>query len=84
MLVEWHLNALAPEQRLAGISLRHSLDLLRTHGCGGAPALLMHDEDPSNNFGRIPVPGLRELLERHKSALKATDNYNYTTVRHKG
>ena len=69
LIIEWHLNALPSERRLAGLGLRLSIaDTLR-HGCpprpGRSPPRVQHADDPSNNL-YVEVPGLREELQRHE------------------
>lgn len=65
LLVEWHLNALPPEQRLQGVLLRSAFDKLLARGCFRPPRLVIHDEDFLNNFGE-PIPGLGELAARYQ------------------
>ena len=62
--VEWHLNYLPKEKRLASVSLRHSLRSTLRNGCE-AGALVVEDEEfRPLNFGS-PVPGLLEESLRH-------------------
>ena len=71
ILVEWHLNALPPQKRLAALGLRLAFDALLRNGCGADEAygtaplqrlLIEHDEYPRNNRGE-PVHGLPELCD---------------------
>lgn len=64
LLIEWHLNKVTPEARLAALSLRLSLQTLLAHGCLAPPRRIHHDEFAPNNQA-APVPGLRELSVRH-------------------
>ena len=69
LLVEWHLNALPPPRRLAGLALRLGFDELLKTGCatsdhGSGPRVTVHDDfDVNNEFA--DVPGLAELHRRH-------------------
>ena len=58
--LEWHLNKLAPEERLAGLALRLTLHTLLEHGCDIPPASIFHDAATQNNIASS-VPGLLEL-----------------------
>lgn len=40
--VEWHLNRLSPEERLAALGLRLSLHTLLEHGCDVPPRTCLH------------------------------------------
>jgi FkbM family methyltransferase len=61
-LIEWHLSAQAPKQRLAGVLLRKSVDELLARGCP-EPIVLEHDDASVNNNGR--VPGLAEMAAEY-------------------
>jgi FkbM family methyltransferase len=67
--VEWHLNALPPQHRLAGLGLQHSLEWL-LHHCprdgGRPPPHVTYDLWPPNNDQQIP--GLwQELVARNET-----------------
>ena len=71
LLIEWHLNALPPSERLAGLGLRTAFDALLRDGCiKGDAWQIEHDEYPDNNRGE-PVDGLADLCAR-KNATKRT------------
>ena len=71
LLVEWHLNALPPSRRLAGLGLRAAFDALLRDGCGRQDAWqIEHDEYPENNLGE-PVHGLADFCAR-KNTTKYT------------
>lgn len=63
----WHLNALPPEKRLAGLGLRLTLsELLRT-GCAASHAnapITVHEGAPVNNWEQ-QVPGLWDVALLH-------------------
>ena len=65
LIVEWHLNYMQPEKRLAALSLRLSLNATLRSGCA-RPPILVHEEDWHNNRWR-PVPGLTTLVAAHNS-----------------
>ena len=65
LIVEWHVNGMAPGDRLHGVLLRHSLEDTLKKGCR-SPPLLVHDDDRLNNYG-VPVPGLRTLVDIRES-----------------
>ena len=75
LLVEWHLNALPPPRRLAGLALRLGFDELLKTGCatsdhGSGPRVTVHDDfDVNNEFAE--VPGLAELHRRHNGTWPA-------------
>ena len=69
VLIEWHLNAVEPERRLAGVLLRNHLEALLQRGCHTPPRILLHDDDPLNNFGES-VPGLSQIAQRYDDALR--------------
>ena len=64
LLVEWHLNRVGPDKRLAALSLRHSLFTLLEHGCRTPPRAVLMDSFAANNYA-LPVPGLLELAQSH-------------------
>ena len=66
LLIEWHLNAIPPEQRLSGLSLRHSIDTLLASGCSTrrSPPRIFHLEYDPVNRGMY-VPGLLAEAIRH-------------------
>ena len=67
LLVEWHLNALPPQQRLSGLGLIHAFDDLLRSGCTTmrqSPTVVQHHTMPENNEG-VEVPGLKDALRRH-------------------
>ena len=75
LLVEWHLNALPPPRRLAGLALRHGLDELLKRGCattsdGGGPRVIAHDDYLWNNL-YAEVPGLAEIQRQHNGTWPA-------------
>ena len=62
-IIEWHLLTQPAEKRLAGLHLRHSLDMLLENGCTTPPRALSHFDFAPNNFGS--VPGLARLAEAY-------------------
>ena len=65
LVIDWHLNALPEDRRMAGLGLRHSLGATVRAACPGRPALLIeHEEFRPINFGK-PVPGLLDETVRH-------------------
>ena len=65
LLIEWHLNALPPHERLAGLGLRFSFEHLVRAGCAGQDDWLVeHDEHHKNNFGEV-VDGLCVRCKRN-------------------
>ena len=73
LLVEWHLNALPPHERLSGLGLRHGLDRLLRTGCANPESSwhVEHDEYSKNNVGE-PVTGLFEVCSRKSAARNRT------------
>jgi len=73
LLVEWHLNALPPRERLAGLGLRLSFEALLRAGCADADRSwhVEHDEYRKNNVGE-PVDGLANVCERKNSTRNRT------------
>lgn len=63
LIIEWHLNALPPSRRLAGLALRHSLDATLRDGCATPPRDIAHVEYTPNNGA--PVEGLAQLVRAH-------------------
>ena len=61
IIVEWHLNSLTPERRLAGLGLQLSLGDMLARGCpaGSRPREVTINAEVENNAG-MPVPGLAE------------------------
>ncbi len=75
LLVEWHLNALPPPRRLAGLALRLGFDELLKTGCatgdrGGGPRVIVHDEFEVNN-AFAEVPDLAEIQRKHNGTWPA-------------
>jgi len=74
--IEWHLDALPEEKRLAALGLMLSIHHLLRASCTRAgetaPALIVSEESPNNN--KLRVPRLRALTKQHSadphSALK--------------
>jgi FkbM family methyltransferase len=64
LIVEWHLNALPPAERLNGLTLRLSLSSLLDKGCGAMRPQVIHESSPVNNYEQI-VPGLWNVLLHH-------------------
>lgn len=65
LLIEWHLNALPPHERLAGLGLRFSFEHLVRAGCAGQDDWRVeHDEHNKNNFGEA-VHGLCVRCKRN-------------------
>ena len=69
LLIEWHLNAMPPQHRLACLGLRWYLNFHVQSICKGTTRIY-HSEWNGNNIG-APVPGLTE--EYHKR-LKIRNN----------
>lgn len=63
LLIEWHLNALPPPQRLGAVAMRHSLDATLRSGCAAPPFVQHHEYEPNNFF--LAVPGLDAEARRH-------------------
>lgn len=67
IVIEWHLNALPPLKRLAGLALRLSIASQLKTGCeasvGSAP-IVIHEGAPINNWEQI-VPGLWDVALFH-------------------
>ena len=53
--VRWHLNRVAPRQRLAALSLRHSLLSLLEAGCARPPLAVLNNAFMPNNY-QVPQP----------------------------
>ena len=68
--IEWHLNALLPDERLAGLGLRLSAEHTLRESCGSklAPRTVEHEEYIGNNRGE-PIPGLADLLRTRTKPL---------------
>lgn len=69
LLIEWHLNAIPPEERLVGLSLRHTIDSLLRSGCppratSSNPQRIFHYEYGPTNEGQV-ANGLLEEAIRH-------------------
>ena len=81
--IEWHVDALSPASRLAGLGLMHSLGhVLKTScvvGGGTAPVLIVHEQSPRNNG--LEVPGLSKLLELHKGHVSSVEASQWTRNR---
>ena len=79
LLIEWHLNALPEERRLAGLGLRLSLAETLRRGCpqrdGRPPPKVQHADDPANNL-YVNVPGLREELQKHEMPSASSKGYS--------
>lgn len=65
LIIEWHLNYLPPERRLAALALRLSLNSTLRNGCARPPTVV-HEEDWHNNRWK-PVPGLTALVAAHNT-----------------
>ena len=67
--IEWHLDALPAERRLAGLGLMLSLHHQLRLSCSGTgatpPVLVVREESPNNNG--LQVPGLQVLAEQHSA-----------------
>ena len=67
--IEWHLDALPEEKRLAGLgltlSIHHLLQASCTRANETAPALIVSEESPSNNG--LHIPRLRALAKQHSA-----------------
>ena len=66
-IIEWHLNALPPEKRLAGLGLRMSIATLLRMGCAAtanSAPIMVHEGAPTNNWEQR-VPGLWEVAQFH-------------------
>ena len=70
LIIEWHLNALLPDERLAGLGLRLSAEHTLRESCGSklAPRTVEHEEYIGNNRGE-PIPGLADLLRTRTKPL---------------
>ena len=64
LVIDWHLNSLPADRRLAGLGLRHSLGATVRGGCKGSQLKVEHEEFRPINFGK-PVPGLLNETVRH-------------------
>ena len=66
-IIEWHLNALPPEKRLAALGLRMSVSTLLRTGCAAtadSAPIMVHEGAPTNNWEQR-VPGLWEVAQFH-------------------
>ena len=75
LLIEWHLNALPPARRLAGLALRLGFDELLKTGCansahGTGPRVTVQDDFDVNNAYAV-VPGLAEIQRNHSGTWPA-------------
>ena len=69
--VEWHLNAIDASRRLAGVGLQLGIEETLRRGCsGGGPAFGSEPTAFETNNLWVPVPGLDEEAERHRSGVK--------------
>ena len=67
LIVEWHLNAISPTERLAALGQRLALETTIRSSCGGghlAP-LVVNVGYEGNNEGTT-VPGLQDVVSRHE------------------
>ena len=64
LYMEWHLNSVSPERRLAALALRTALEHMLKSGCAQPPVWFEHDEYDVNNMEE-EVPGLWELALLH-------------------
>jgi hypothetical protein len=76
LYVEWHLNALSPPDRLAGVGLHLTLEELLQKGCKRPPRLVEHEMYAGNNQ-EVDVPGLAE-----EAALHAEQNDTWQRAKH--
>ena len=67
--IEWHLDALPEEKRLAGLGLTLSIHHLLQESCTRAgetpPVLVVSEESPNNNG--LHIPRLRALANQHSA-----------------
>jgi len=72
--IEWHIDALPPEERLAGLGVMMSLEHVLRIGCTGlggtAPKLIVREQALKKR--ELHVPGLGELLQRHAGSSYGT------------
>lgn len=64
LIVEWHLNAVAPEERLAALGQRLSLESMARTACPNHAMSITHAGYHGNNEG-ASVPGLTAEVSRH-------------------
>ena len=65
LLIEWHLNAVPPIDRLSDLSLSTTLVHLLKRGCPkGGPQLIEYERYPMHNQW-VEVPGLTEMAAEH-------------------
>jgi FkbM family methyltransferase len=66
ILVEWHLNSMDSERRLAALGLQLSLDATLQRGCPetSRPRIVTSNAEDGNNVA-LSVPGLAEEASRH-------------------
>lgn len=77
--IEWHLNAVPPKERLAGLGLRLSLESMLNRGCEVPPRALANEESVNNNLE--PVPGLRKELQKRDNWTANLENGSGRTRR---
>ena len=63
LYMEWHLNIVSPERRLAALALRTALEHMLKSGCAQPPVWVEHDESRSAGLkiGGAPRGGLPPL-----------------------
>ncbi|EOD29611.1 hypothetical protein EMIHUDRAFT_233680 [Emiliania huxleyi CCMP1516] len=67
LIVEWHVNAVDPTERLSALAQRLAFSQMLRNGCGrSAPVAVFNDDYMPNNVA-IPVPGLSRVLLEHSS-----------------
>ena len=66
VMLEWHLNFVPPDRRLAALGLRLSFHTTLQQGCRTPPAGIHHDDFGLNNVA-LPIPGLSRLALEHSS-----------------
>ena len=92
-LMEWHLAALHPRDRLSNVMLRRSMDGLLSRGCASASTagaesqrngthrasvVVQHDDVGINNEG--VVPGLYDLAELYDNRSAGWQSAQYTLL----
>ena len=67
LLIEWHLNALPPHERLSAFAFRLGFHAQLRAGCESPPVLIEHEEPATANLF-ITIPGLYTLAEMHTNS----------------
>ena len=75
IFIEWHINFVQPQERLAALGLRLTLDDLIAHGCPRRERQRVIEHDELQNARSFRIPGLSERARFHNGidgAIKAS------------